>query len=89
MKTFGAIDVKHFQIEHHHFLIVANSFQAHGHDAAMTSNAVIYRYEQTKFVPIQILPFEASVTQFLPYIVRKRFFLFFVFLFFLVKNTHF
>lgn len=83
MKTFGAIDVKHFQIEHHHFLIVANSFQGHGHDAIMTSNAVIYRYEQTKFVPIQILPFEASVTQFLPYIVRKRFF--FVFSCFLIK----
>lgn len=71
IKTYGAIDIKSFQIEQQHFLIVANSFRAHeSHSAIVTSNAVVYRYEHSKFVPMQILPFDASVTQFLPYLVR-------------------
>lgn len=71
IKTFGAIDIKHFRIEQNNFLIVANSFRSHqnSQDSARTSNAVVYRYEHSKFIPIQILPFEASVTQFLPYLV--------------------
>lgn len=73
IKTFGAIDMKHVQIEDNHFLFVANSFRAHGNgdSSAMTSNAVVYRFEHSKFVPMQILPFDAEVQQFQPYMVRR------------------
>lgn len=70
-KTYGAIDVKHVRIGDKHFLFVANSFQAHLSDhPVVTSNAVVYRYIHEKFVPMQILPFESKVRQFLPYSVR-------------------
>lgn len=75
LKTFGAIDVKHVYIGEHHFLFVANSFRAREGAHASTSNGVIYRYdEQSNFVPMQILHFDAEVTQFLPYLVRCSFF---------------
>lgn len=70
-KTYGAVDVKHIYIDEQHFLAVANSFRAHAGTSTITSNGVIYRYEHSKFVPIQILPFDDSVTQFLPYLVRR------------------
>lgn len=72
IKTYGAIDIKHVHINEHHFLIVANSFGAHGsgRDKAFTSNAVVYQYEHSKFVPVQIIPFDAKILQILPYFVR-------------------
>lgn len=73
LKTFGAIDVKHVQLEENHFLIVANSFRPYGsvHNATITSNAAVYLYDHkhAKFVPTQILSFDAEVTQLLPYLV--------------------
>lgn len=70
LKTFGAIDVKHVQIGEHNFLFIANSFHARDGTHASTSNGVVYRYDaQSTFVPVQILPFDAEVTQFLPYLV--------------------
>lgn len=73
VKTFGAIDVKHIHIEDNHYLIIANSFRAYGsvHNSAITSNAIVYLYEHehSKFVPVQILPFDAEVTHLLPYLV--------------------
>lgn len=75
-KTYGAIDIKHIEIEQNHFLAVANSFKAHEGASALTSNAVIYRYEHSKFVPMQILPFDAEVMQFLPYLVSLIFMIF-------------
>lgn len=74
IKTYGAIDIKHVHINDHHFLIVANSFRAQkfgsARDKAITSNAVVYQYEHSKFVPVQIIPFDAEISQFLPYFVR-------------------
>lgn len=68
IKTFGAVDIKHVQIEDNHFLFVANTFQVHASDT-VTSNAVVYQFEHSKFVPIQIIPFDDQITQFLPYLV--------------------
>ena len=71
LKTFGAIDVKYVQIGDNHFLFVANSFHVRGGAHTSTSNGVVYRFdERSTFVPIQILQFDAEVTQFLPYLVR-------------------
>lgn len=70
LKTFGAIDVKHVQIGENNFLFIANSFRPRDGTHASTSNGVVYRYdEQSTFLPMQILPFDAEVTQFLPYLV--------------------
>lgn len=73
IKTFGAIDIKHVYLDDNHFLIVANSFRAYGnvHNSELTSNAVVYLYEHehSKFVPVQILSFDAEITQLLPYLV--------------------
>lgn len=77
IKTFGAIDIKHVHLNDNHYLIVANSFRTHGsvHNGTITSNAVVYLYENehSKFVPVQILPFENEVTQLLPYLVGTFF----------------
>lgn len=67
IKTFGAIDVKYVSIDGNHFLFLANSY--HAHHPAITSNAVVYRYEHAMFMPVQILPFDDEVEQFLPYLV--------------------
>lgn len=74
IKTFGAIDVKHFQIASNaiteHFLIFANLFDANKQkDSSIASNGVVYRYEHGKFAPIQVLNFETAVQQFLPVLV--------------------
>lgn len=70
-KTFGAVDIKHVQIEDNHFLFVANSFQPHTASYTITSNAVVYQFEHNKFVPIQIIPFDYQITQFMPYLVSE------------------
>lgn len=75
IKTFGAIDVKHFRINNgplnEHFLIFANRFDASKQkNNAIASNGVIYRYEHGKFVPIQIINFDAEIEQLLPVMVR-------------------
>lgn len=83
LKTFGAIDVKYVQIGENHFLFVANSFRAHKGMHVSTSNGVVYRFdEQSTFVPLQILTFDAEITQFLPYLVRH----FLSFVYFALKN---
>lgn len=74
IKTFGAIDVKHFDIIDgsivDHYLIFANTFNVHKQkDTSILSSGVIYRYEHGKFTPVQILNFEAEVKQFLPVLV--------------------
>ncbi|XP_031630094.1 uncharacterized protein LOC116345133 [Contarinia nasturtii] len=72
-KTYGAIDVKHVRIGDSHFLFVANSFQAHlSAHPVVTSNAVVYRYMHEKFVPMQILPFDGKIIQFLPYLGNNK-----------------
>ncbi|XP_055320381.1 uncharacterized protein LOC129577424 [Sitodiplosis mosellana] len=46
---------------------------------ASTSNGVVYRYdEQSTLVPMQILTFDAEVTQFLPYLGDNQEFVLFV-----------
>lgn len=69
IKTYGAVDVQHVNIENFDFLIVANSFHARtsGESQDTSSNAVVYRFEHAKFVPMQILPFDAEVRQLLPF----------------------
>lgn len=75
LKTFGAVDIKYAQIGEENFLFVANSFHVyHSSEVSASSNGVIYRFEHMKFVPAQILPFDAEVTQFLPYFVSLTFF---------------
>lgn len=90
LKTFGAIDLKHFHINdgivNEHYLIVANTVD-NGADPA--SNAVIYHFNQGHFIPMQILNFETEIKQFLPVVVSldrcNRFILkFFRFLFGLI-----
>lgn len=82
IKTFGAIDVKHFRINHgalnEHFLIFANRFDTNKQkNSAIASNGVIYRYEHGKFAPIQILNFDSEIEQLLPVLVNNFFFLLF------------
>lgn len=79
IKTFGAIDVKHFRINHgalnEHFLIFANRFDTNKQkNSAIASNGVIYRYEHGKFAPIQILNFDSEIEQLLPVLVNNFFF---------------
>lgn len=67
MKTYGATDVKYFQLNSthkiEHFLIVANTFAS---SAQVAANAIIYEFNGEKFVPFQILNFDAAIKQFLP-----------------------
>lgn len=67
LKTYGATDIKYIQLNSthkiEHFLIVANTFASSSQVAA---NAIIYEYNGEKFVPFQILNFDAPIKQFLP-----------------------
>lgn len=67
VKTYGATDVKYFQLNSthkiEHFLIVANTFAS---TAQVASNAIIYEFDGEKFTPFQILNFDAPIKQFLP-----------------------
>lgn len=67
IKTFGATDIKYFQLNSthkiEHFLIVANTFAS---TALVTANAIIYEFNGEKFIPFQILNFDAPIKQFLP-----------------------
>lgn len=74
IKTFGAIDVKHFQVSNgainEHFVIFANTFDVNKQkDSSIASNGVVYSYEHGKFAPVQILNFESEIRQLLPVVV--------------------
>lgn len=67
MKTYGATDVKFFQLNStqkiENFLIIANTFAT---SAQVAANAVVYEFDGEKFIPFQIINFDAPIKQFLP-----------------------
>lgn len=73
MKTYGATDVKYFLLNSthkiEHFLIIANTFAT---SSQLAANAIIYEFNGEKFIPFQILNFNAPIKQFLPVSVSSH-----------------
>lgn len=67
IKTYGATDVKYFQLNSPqktaHFLIIANTFAS---SAEVAANAVVYEFDGERFSPFQVLNFDAPIRQFQP-----------------------
>ncbi|KAL5288129.1 hypothetical protein ACFFRR_008779 [Megaselia abdita] len=71
IKTFGAVDVKYFKIvvrntEKQHFIVIANTVNSRNVRDMSNSESLIYKFEESKFVPYQMLKV-FGVIKFLPF----------------------
>lgn len=78
IKTFGATDLKFFHLinnlKNENFLIIANQYEDQIESNAremdsIKSNAVIYKFNDEHFIPMQSIQFETPIKQFLPVLV--------------------
>lgn len=79
IKTYGAVDVKYFQIvvknkEKQHFLVFANTVNSKNVRDMSNAESFIYKFEGSKFVPYQVLKV-FGIHRFLPFNVSIVFYL--------------